>query len=106
MLPELLRFSSAHTLLAKIPEDLQRAHRTDPNAAKKTQSVVVNTAKSRAIARSNKQKEVVLDQAPEDLWSGWGGGIGEDDLVESHDTSSISFLDLGGGDASLAALGL
>ena len=106
MLPELLRFSSAHTLLAKIPEDLQRAHRTDPNAAKKTQSVVVNTAKSRAIARSNKQKEVVLDQAPEDLWSGWGGGIGEDDLVESHDTSSISFLDLGGGDASLTALGL
>lgn len=106
MLPELLRFSSAHTLLAKIPEDLQRAHRTDPNAAKKTQSVVVNTAKSRAIARSTKQKQVVLDQEPEDLWSGWGGGIGEDDLAESHDTSSISFLDLGGGDASLAALGL
>ena len=99
MLPELLRFSSAHGLLAKIPEELQRAHRQDQNTAKKAPEVLADTAKNRAIARSTKKTAPVAAAAPAapvDLWADW-----DDD--EARDPNA-SFLDLG--DASLASLGL
>lgn len=99
MLPELLRFSSAHALLAKIPEELQRAHRQDQNTAKKAPEVLADTAKNRAIARSTKKTAPVAAAAAPaavDLWADW-----DDD--EARDPNA-SFLDLG--DASLASLGL
>ena len=99
MLPELLRFSSAHGLLAKIPEELQCAHRQDKNTAKKAPEIVADTAKNRAIARVAKKTAPVAPAAPAapvDLWADW-----DDD--ESRDPNA-SFLDLG--DASLASLGL
>ena len=57
MIPELLRFSSAHHLLAKIPEELQRVHRQDRKTTTNAPEVVVNTAKSRAIARSTGNRQ-------------------------------------------------
>lgn len=97
MLPELLRFSSAHTLLSKIPEEIQRIHRVDPNATKKDPVITHGTTRSRVIARSKKQK--VEEEVPKttDLWSGWDGEEESRDLDEN-------FMDMG--DASLASLGL
>lgn len=101
MLPELLRFSSAHTLLAKIPEELQRAHRQDQATAKKEPELVVNTAKHRAIARADKKRGAASSQSqpaaprkPVDLWA-----------ADDDDDTSAPFLDLSHGD-SLASLGL
>ena len=98
---ELLRFSSAHTLLAKIPEELQRAHRQDQATAKKEPELVVNTAKHRAIARADKKRGAASSQSqpaaprkPVDLWA-----------ADDDDDASAPFLDLSHGD-SLASLGL
>lgn len=95
MIPELLRFSSAHHLLAKIPEELQRVHRQDRKTTTNAPEVVVNTAKSRAIARSNGKRAAApaAPAAPLDLWD------------DSADTErSHSFLDFG--ETSLSSLGL
>lgn len=97
MLPELLRFSSAHTLLSKIPEEIQRIHRVDPNAAKKDPVIPHGTTRSRVIARSKKQKPEEEVPQTTDLWSGWDGEEESRDLDEN-------FMDMG--DASLASLGL
>ena len=94
MIPELLRFSSAHHLLAKIPEELQRVHRQDRKTTTNAPEVVVNTAKSRAIARSTgKRAAPAAPAAPLDLW---------DDSADAE--RSHSFLDFG--ETSLASLGL
>ena len=94
MIPELLRFSSAHHLLAKIPEELQRVHRQDRKTTTNAPEVVVNTAKSRAIARSTgKRAAPAAPAVPLDLWD------------DSADTErSHSFLDFG--ETSLSSLGL
>ena len=109
MLPELLRFSSAHTLLAKIPEELQRAHRQDQQGRNEAPEAVADTARNRAIARAEKKKKTATQgsgastsaDAPVDLWEGWGGHLGAGDDGRDPDAA---FLDLG--DASLASLGL
>ena len=94
MIPELLRFSSAHHLLAKIPEELQRVHRQDRKTTTNAPEVVVNTAKSRAIARSTgKRPAPAAPAAPLDLW---------DDSADAD--RSHSFLDFG--ETSLSSLGL
>ena len=99
MLPELLRFSSAHTLLAKIPDELQRAHRHDQATGRHEPELVVNSAKHRAIARADKKRGAASSQPqpaaprkPVDLWA-------------ADDDDSAPFLDLNHGD-SLASLGL
>ena len=106
---ELLRFSSAHTLLAKIPEELQRAHRQDQQGHNEAPEAVADTARNRAIARAEKKKKTATQgsgastsaDAPVDLWEGWGGQAGSNDDARDPDAA---FLDLG--DASLASLGL
>ena len=99
MLPELLRFSSAHTLPAKIPDELQRAHRHDQATSRHEPELVVNSAKHRAIARADKkrgagssQPQPAAPRKPVDLWA-------------ADDDDSAPFLDLNHGD-SLASLGL
>ena len=99
MLPELLRFSSAHTLLAKISDELQRAHRHDQATGRHEPELVVNSAKHRAIARADKKRGAASSQPqpaaprkPVDLWA-------------ADDDDSAPFLDLNHGD-SLASLGL
>ena len=95
MIPELLRFSSAHHLLAKIPEELQRVHRQDRKTTTNAPEVVINTAKSRAIARSNGKRAAApaAPAVPLDLW---------DDSADAE--RSHSFLDFG--ETSLSSLGL
>lgn len=106
--PELLRFSSRHTLLSQIPEELQRVHRQDQiAAAQDAPKAFVNSAKSRAIARADKKTAAraagsgttaILPTAAAaasavlDLWG------------EADDAGDVPFLDLN--DASLSSLGL
>jgi len=106
--PELLRFSSRHTLLSEIPEELQRVHRQDQiAAAQDAPKAFVNSAKSRAIARADKKTAAraagsgtaaILPTAAAaasavlDLWG------------EADDAGEVPFLDLN--DASLSSLGL
>ena len=86
MIPELLRFSSASALLAKIPEAQQAHHRPSTGTSAADADAADENSAPRAARRN----------APVDLWADW-----DDD--ESRDPNA-SFLDLG--DASLASLGL
>jgi len=81
MLPELLRYSSASALLAKIPEAQQALHRAEPTTG----------GEAAASATSHKRA------APVDLWDGWG-----DAGAAEPSASSAVAMD----DDALAALGL
>ena len=81
MLPELLRYSSASALLAKIPEAQQALHRAEP--ATGGDAVVGATPQART--------------APVDLWDGWGDA----GAAEPSAASAVAV-----DDDALAALGL
>ena len=81
MLPELLRYSSASALLAKIPEAQQALHRAEPATG----------GEAAASATSHKRA------APVDLWDGWGDA----GAAEPSAPSAVAM-----DDDALAALGL
>ena len=81
MLPELLRYSSASALLAKIPEAQQALHRAEPTTG--GDAAVDATPQART--------------APVDLWDGWGDA----GAAEPSAASAVAV-----DDDALAALGL
>ena len=106
--PELLRFSSRHTLLSEIPEELQRVHRQDQiAAAQDAPKAFVNSAKSRAIARADKKMAARGGNAGPSTAVAPSAASGEApvlDLWGDIDADTTPFLDLG--DNSLSSLGL
>lgn len=109
MLPELLRYSSAHTLLEQIPDELKNAHRQDqPTVRDDSQGeVFVNTAKNRAIARADKKMAARGGNAGPSTAVAPSAASGEApvlDLWGDIDADTTPFLDLG--DNSLSSLGL
>ncbi|MEL0187636.1 MAG: hypothetical protein VXA08_02345 [Alphaproteobacteria bacterium] len=97
MLPELLRFSSAHSLLEHISESQQAHHRADASRAGPSSAPVVSRkraakatptpAKKCKVKMMEVEEEAIADDEEEshDIWGDWG----ENDRIESSDLAAL-----------------
>ena len=93
MLPELLRYSSASSILDKVPEELQAVHRANETAVPSAQAVPSASSKAKA-------KERVADAVDVDLWDGWNDA--EPNPPPLHTSTSADDED----DVDLSEMGL
>lgn len=93
MLPELLRYSSASSILDKVPEELQAVHRANEAAVPSAQAAPSASSKAKAKAR-------VADAVDFDLWDGWNDA--EPNPLPLHTSTSADDED----DVDLSEMGL
>ena len=102
MLPELLRFSSASHLLAKIPEEMQAHHKIDSamRAANAEASAPCRKlGRAGRLLQSHVEKPIVHVKEKTNIWDGWAS-------AEQTGTNPFDASDEEHDDLDLNALGL